>query len=149
MENETYSGYDKVIRDLINQETTLVNTRMSWLLIVQGLLFSGCSQFYDKNLLCSIVLSVVGLCVSLGMKFSFWSSEKAIALILTYWDRYISVNNLSYDDFPPVWAGAGWKLSKKEKLMIKYCGFLQSHTFLPYIFTGAWIIIIFSVMTIK
>lgn len=137
----TKENYDKVIRELIKSETDYVNSRMNWLILLQGLLFTGFYHIFQYCLPLACAISILGILISLIMKRSFWSNEKAIAFILKKWDKFISDNGFEYDDFPPVWAGAYNEIisSKKDKFLEKELHFFTAHKAMPNIFIFIWL----------
>ncbi len=151
-EKQCNPGYDKEIRHLIECETNLVNGRMNWLILSQTLLFTGYSTIYRQhpNSVILIIISTLGILLSIVVRHSFWINEKAIAFILTKWNKYIKDNNLEYDDFPPVWAGGDLKgvvRTKRDRVWSLFSPFLKHHIAIPYLFMLAWsAILIFNLI---
>jgi len=137
-----YSDFDKEIRHLIEIETQLVNGRMNWLILSQALLFAGYCSIYEVQVSSPIliIISVLGILLSVVVRHSFWMNEKAIAFILSKWNEYITSNNLDYDDYPPVWAGDVTSVieSKRDRVWRFFSPILLHHIAIPYLFIIAW-----------
>lgn len=144
MEDYVKRDFDKEIRHLINEETNLVNCRMTWLILLQGLLFAGFCSIFDKDIFIAAFIAVIGIVVSIIIRHSFWENEKAIAFILSKWDNFIKENNLDYNDYPPVWAGCFDDIldNKKDKLWNTCTPYLIHHLAIPKLFTIAWLFIL-------
>ena len=142
-----YPDFDKEIRHLIEFETQLVDVRMKWLILAQSLLFAGFCTICDKDDMCavSIVIAIVGVLLAIIIRHSFWLNEKAIAFILSKWNKYREVNNIDCDDVPPVWAGGDLQSvlqTKSDKRWAKSSPLLRHYQSMPYLFAIAWIAII-------
>ena len=148
--------YDKTIRDLISQETKVVNTRMNWGYLIHSLLFTAFWKVAtDTSVPTSLpkylqlFIIIVGVIFSLSAIYSFWVNERAIAFILSRWDDYLDKNNLKHEDFPPVWAGSAisinntfgikgkWKKWLYQKVYFKL-GFLILYRIIPLLFLLIW-----------
>ena len=85
--------YDKVIRKLIEKETDIVDTRIRWSFLMHSVLLTAYwkvveSANEDKTIYISI-LTIVGVCFSISSLYTVWSSERAIAFILSKWNDFI------------------------------------------------------------
>lgn len=132
------NNYDSVIREMIKEETSIANSRMNWLILLEGLLFTGYSNLSTKGF-SAYVVGILGFFISLCMRYSFLSNEKAIAFIMDRWNIYLKKNNLKYTDFPPVWAGANLQTTRLQTM-------LTAHRFIPLIFMVAWIFLIINTL---
>lgn len=164
MENDTTpkslemqkSDYDKVIRKLIEKETDIVDTRIRWSFIMHGVLFTAYWNVLGSNLENQCwyigIIIVIGVCFAMSSVYSVWSSERAIAFILSKWDKYLLDNRLSSGDFPPVWVGSKDAINNVEETSSKFkkwlyknvcfrMGFMSMYNIIPRIFLLAWIVI--------
>lgn len=85
--------YDKVIRKLIEKETDIVDTRIRWSFLMHSVLLTAYwkvveSANEDKTIYISI-LTIVEVCFSTSSLYTVWSSERAIAFILSKWNDFI------------------------------------------------------------
>ncbi|HEX2924759.1 MAG TPA: hypothetical protein VHP38_00625 [Ruminiclostridium sp.] len=135
------SGYDSVIRDMIKEETSIANSRMNWLILLEGLLFTGYSSLSSKGF-SSYIIGILGFFISLCMRYSFLSNEKAIAFIMDRWNTYLKNNNLKYTDFPPVWAGANLQNTRIQTIM-------SAHRFIPVVFMLAWVVLVINTLLLN
>lgn len=145
--------YDKVIRKLIEKETDIVDTRIRWNFLMHSVLLTAYwkvveSANEDKIIYISI-LTIVGVCFSISSLYTVWSSERAIAFILSKWNNYILNKGYSYDDFPPVWAGStetinnciGVKSEHKKKWyknIFFHMGGMSMYKVIPRSFLFVW-----------
>ncbi|NLI35361.1 MAG: hypothetical protein GX416_02425 [Bacteroidales bacterium] len=143
MEDIKKQNFDREIRKLLDNETKLVNDRMMWFILLQGLLLAGFCSIFSKDIVVSIVISVIGIFISIIIRHSFWESEKAIAFILSKWNKFIKDNNFNYDDYPPVWCGYFDTILKKNDMIWKsLIPFLIHYKAIPRLFAISWIVIL-------
>lgn len=149
-------GYDRVIRKLIEKETDIVDTRIRWSFLMHGILFTAYWNVVNSNIANQYwyigVLIFIGISFSTSSVYSVWSSERAIAFILSKWNKYISDRGLPNDTFPPVWAGSkeavnnleGVTSEFKKWLYKTFCfhmGFMSMYNIIPRIFLLVWIVL--------
>ncbi|WP_321418952.1 hypothetical protein [uncultured Desulfobacter sp.] len=123
-----------VIREMLREETALVNNTMNWLLLLQGLLFAALGTLQSQKFTAAIVSSL-GLCACLSIHISFRFNERAIHFILSKWDSYLLRTELHHDQLPPVWAGAMLETTRYDRL-------LTPRRFLPAAFAIGWIAVL-------
>jgi hypothetical protein len=91
--------YANIVREMIRHENDLVNHRLTWLCVIQGLLFTALGATLDKanHEYIQIGLSLFGIAVSIssyiGLKLANYAIiklktdfEKKISLL--FWPRY-------------------------------------------------------------
>lgn len=148
--------YDKVIRKLIEKETDIVDTRIRWSFLMHSVLLTAYwkvaeSANEDKIIYMSI-LTIVGVCFSISSLYTVWSSERAIAFILSKWNDFILNKGYTYDDFPPVWAGStetinncigvkGERKKKWYKNIYFHMGGMSMYKFIPRSFLFVWFVL--------
>lgn len=148
--------YDKVIRKLIEKETDIVDTRIRWSFLMHSVLLTAYwkvveSANEDKKIYI-FILTIVGICFSISSLYTVWSSERAIAFILSKWNDFILNKGYSYDDFPPVWAGStktinnciGVKNERKKKWyknIYFHMGGMSMYKFIPRSFLFVWFVL--------
>lgn len=141
MSTNKYKDFDKEIRMLIIRESDIVNNRMNYLIVLNGLLFAGFYKIYKEDLCMAGFVSIIGIAIAIVIKRSFWSNEKAIAFILEKWNSYIRENNLNVDNFPPVWCACYNEILKDNKdiFIYKKLKSFETHKALPNIFIFIWL----------
>ncbi|WP_024833608.1 hypothetical protein [Ruminiclostridium josui] len=132
------TNYHNVIREMIKEETSIVNNRMNWLILLEGFLFAAYSSLTTRGFSLYII-GILGFVISLCMRYSILSSEKAIAFIMDNWNRYLKKNNMNYMDFPPVWAGAKLQTSRLQSI-------ITAHRFIPFVFMLVWVCLIINTL---
>lgn len=145
--------YDKVIRNLIEKETDIVDTRIRWSFLMHSVLLTAywkVAESANENKIIYIsILTIVGVCFSISSLYTVWSSERAIAFILSKWNNYIHNNGYSYDDFPPVWAGSietinncidvkSERKKKRYKNIYFHMGGMSMYKVIPRSFLFVW-----------
>ena len=100
---------ERIVRQMIDRETDIVDRRIHWAFLMQSVLFAAYwyvlnSTIDDKNLYIALIISI-GMCFSVSTIYSVWTSERAIAFILSIWNKSLKELGLSCESFPPVWAG--------------------------------------------
>src|SRR5262245_2572475 len=82
---EKLEEYAKITRDMISWEALRMNERSSWLLQLQGLLFTALAFAWDKNRPLIYVLVGVGICSSCIIGKALVAAVKACATIEDEW----------------------------------------------------------------
>jgi len=132
--NEEFNWKERLIalRKMIEHEDNIINHRMSWFGVFQGLLFTAFAATYKSEFknICEfrLLLPYFGIAVSLSFFISFWCSSKALKNLKGIWrgkETEIPPVGLDLDDY-----GMPLKLLR---------------IFLPWHFLP-WIIIITSLM---
>jgi len=129
--------FAKTIRQMIAHEDDLLNNRMNWLLVIQGLLFAALSNLSNKPKLVFVLISF-GFLVSVSCMISFITGEHAIRKLLNHWDKHLEERKLKWQDFPPVFGAA---LDNKTFRILDR--FLSPRRLLPLVFAIGWIIIFY------
>jgi hypothetical protein len=142
--NITTGEYANVIRMMITHEDSLADSRANWLFLVQGLLFTAFSGF-ESNRYITLVLAVIGVIVTISFLISFRISEKAIANLLSFWDKHLEKTGESWENYPPV---IGVDLTSKGALLI-LDRLISPRKILPWVFVVAWVIICVLNLTVK
>ena len=121
MDSET-----KVIRELLTQENTLMDNRMSWFLTLQGFLFAALAFGWDKGASLIAVFGIVGIMSSISVGILMRHTVLAM--------RRLQEKAESFCNGPIVGR------SHKENIAIVH--FLLPWHFLPILFSLAWILLI-------
>lgn len=150
--------YDKVIRKLIEKETDIVDTKIRWSFLMHSVLFTAywevTKSINEDKAWYIWGLIFIGICFSISSIYTVWSSERAIAFILSKWDKYILDRGFSYDDFPPVWAGCteainnyiGVEKQTTKKIYEKiyfHMGGMSMYNMIPKLFLLVWLVVLF------
>ena len=86
--------YHEIIRAMIQHENDLINVRMGWMNVLQGLLFTtlgliiqtGINELYKIFIV--IIISVLGFCISRLIIRGLISASKAIRELLEWWESH-------------------------------------------------------------
>lgn len=124
--------YADAIRTMINNETALVVSRMNWMIVAQGLLFSATGALQAHRLLIG-VLAAIGICFALSMRRELKFSERAIAEILKRWDDFKETRTPDQlAAMPPAFAGGRAEVSWSDRA-------LASRRMLPVLLCVSWL----------
>lgn len=147
------NNYDKVIRQLIEKETDIVNNKINWGFVMHGILLSAywyvINSEVDNLPLYQFLVILVGIIFSTSSIYSLWTNERAIAFILSKWNAYLAQNDLSHENFPPVWAGSQDAVNNildvngKFKIWFYkniyfHTGFMSMYNMIPKLFLFVW-----------
>lgn len=132
--------YAEAVRTMIAHEDNLLNNRMNWLLVVQGLLFAALGSLKDAaspipGLV--YVLIAFGFLISISSKIAFISSDRAIRNLLAYWDEHLKSANRRWQDYPPVFGAA-----IHDRVLMRLDRFLSPRNLLPWVFALGWLVIL-------
>lgn len=136
----TTCDFDKEYRRLIEHETKLVDGRMTWFILFQTLLFVGLKELYDKPFPILVVISLIGIGISIIIRHSFWKNEKAIAFILDQWNKHLNELGCAHEFFPPIYAG--YTINVHKGKIDAIWKFLLHHIAIPWLFVCACIAIL-------
>jgi hypothetical protein len=132
--------YAEAVRTMIAHEDDLLNNRMNWLLVVQGLLFAALGSLKDSASTIPglvYVLIAVGFLISISSKVAFISSDRAIQNLLSYWDEHLKAANARWQDYPPVFGAA-----IQDRALMRFDRLLSPRTLLPWAFAVGWVVIL-------
>lgn len=132
--------YAEAVREMIAHEDNLLNNRMNWLLVVQGLLFAGLGSLADAAAPIPglvYVLIAFGFLISISSKIAFISGERAIRNLLGYWDDHLTATNGRWQDYPPVFGAA-----IHDRTLVRLDRFLSPQNLLPWVFALGWLVIL-------
>ena len=97
------------IRHSLEEECAVRNSRTNWFMVFQVALGGGVLQVLLNQAKCSIpyhavisVVSFVGAISSVCFWYAGWRSEKAVDMLLAFWDELRSENRLEISAFYPV-----------------------------------------------
>ena len=129
--------YAEAVREMIAHEDELLNNRMNWLLVVQGLLFAALDSVKDTPGLVYVLITF-GLLISISSKVAFITSDRAISNLLAYWNEHLKSVNQRWRDYPPVFGAA-----IDDSVFMKLDLLLAPRNLLPWAFVVGWIVILF------
>ncbi|AFY46734.1 hypothetical protein Nos7524_0831 [Nostoc sp. PCC 7524] len=121
----------KSIRSMIEHENNLQNYRLTWLMTIQGLLFTGLGFAWDKKDAMGLVtiFCLVGILVAISTWSALKLSDSALENLVKWWE-----NNKSEQ-----YTGSPIIGLYNRKLTV-----LRPWVALPWIFIGAWLVILFQ-----
>ncbi len=96
--------YAKVIREIIQHENELAHQRITWMVTLNGLLFTGLGLVWGKaeDKAFIFTVSALGMVVGLSTYTSLYLGGKAVMRLQSLW----AVKAVSETDVPPV---RGWE----------------------------------------
>lgn len=129
--NETKEKHADTIRKMNEHENELLNMRFSWFTTLQGLLFASLGFVWKDNLLfVMIIISIMGIVVSLSFLSAIRLTRAAYANLCQWWDEHLP----DYDG-PPLKA---MQLNNK----MTFIRFFRPWRIMPWVFIAAWTILL-------
>lgn len=110
-----------VTRQLIHDENEMINQRMNWFLMLQGLMFAGIAFAWEKNSALCVVFSCVGML-----------SAVSVGILLRHGIITIKKLEQSIEEFDHPVIGRGYKETAP------FIHFLLPWHFLPMLMIVAW-----------
>lgn len=132
--------YAEAVRTMIAHEDSLLDNRMNWLLVVQGLLFAALGSLKEAAPAIPglvYVLIAFGFLISIASKVAFISSDRAIQNLLAYWDEHLKAANQRWEDYPPVFGAA-----IQDRTLMRLDRVLSPRNLLPWAFALGWLVIL-------
>jgi hypothetical protein len=126
--------FEEVIRGMIRHENELLNSRMSWLLTLEGFLFAALGFAWEKDhtRCLALLLSLVGMLVALSAGVMLHCSNRAVARLHDEWcERRKKEANYAGPGVVGFWAG---------NLFLRL---FQPARVYPPLLAAAWLIILF------
>ena len=158
-------AFNEAIRQKLDHEHSVMSNRTGWHHAIQIAMFVAFYTIVALNLsfhYLKISIPVLGILYALSAIYSLWISDKARASILMHWNRFLTRNNLKWEDFPPVSGNPLPHIEKREKdqtirddmnltcidiLFAKYvphCFML--YRFIPLIFIIIWVVCFIEIL---
>ena len=137
----------QVIREMIFKENEMMNSRITWLVTLQGLLFAALGFAWKDGKELIPAVSLLGLSVAFVSAPTLFLSHLAIKQLISVWDKHDKVsdyNNLpiiGYYDHPSKSPSPSTDHSTFDKLMLKLSSRISIWFTLPILFIVAWIYI--------
>ena len=171
--------YNNTIREMINHENEIRNQRTNWFLVIQGFLIAGLCTLCEKGNygILSLLISLLGLTVSISFGYVAWRSTKAVTMAIACWKLFLEEKDEKLSDYPPINLITREIISQKisvddtkigtaefnKKIFDKMyedqtywidkkingLEFLLPYRFLPFVFFLLWIIILFALCYLK
>lgn len=122
-------------------ETSHQNSRMMWILTVQGILFAALTQLdiiKENEKMCEVVLFIVltaGVLLSVSGIYSISVSELSVGRVLDTWDVYNRRRKK-----PSVIAH--WVITAPDQVLNSRARFLMFYSFAPLVMCVAWVVLI-------
>ena len=139
---------NEIIRDMIKHENYLINTRMGWLMTLQGILFGSLGVFYKEEVpsLYFYVLASTGIIISI---LTVWGVASATCAIHNL-EKWYHDHTADFSSYPPVigihcgGVIVSDKLSKSNFRNV--INFMKKHVtpwqLILVVFVAAWILIL-------
>ena len=152
-------AFNEAIRQKLDHEHSVMSNRTGWHHAIQIAMFVALYTIVASHLpfhFLKTAIPILGILYALSAIYSLWISDKARACILMHWNRFLTRNNLKWEDFPPVSGNPLPHIEKSEKdqtirddmnitcidiLIAKYvphCFML--YRFIPLIFIIIWVV---------
>jgi hypothetical protein len=122
-------GAADTVREMIKNESELINHRISWMVTLQGLLFAALGFAWKDGRQLIYVIAILGIAISISTFSSLMLSAMASRSLLNDWNE----NKPTDYNGPDV-------IGYRSKA--KYLSFLRPWFFLPFLFALAWISVI-------
>lgn len=170
----TMDNYHNIIRQMIKNEDEVRNQRTNWFLIIQGFLIAGLCSLCEKDNIgvLSLLISLLGLSVSVSFGYAAWRSTKAVTMAIACWKLYLEKHGKTLSEYPPInlitkeiishkvdvadthIGSAEWNKQIYDKMYegkssymdrkINGLEFLLPYRFLPVVFFAFWVILIIA-----
>ena len=112
----------EIIRAMIRHENDLTNHRLTWFVLVEGLLAAALGQVFQKSFEVTEAIGVIGLLVSVPTLYSAWCANQAVKRLKKWWrsnkpGNYAGPDVIGHDSgiallfpsfFMPIVMGCGW-----------------------------------------
>ena len=147
----------KYVRDYIVHEDSLINFRLNWLLVIQGLLFAAYGLSIRESSLANIhefrkVISFVGTTTCILIFLSIFSAVIAIKNLEAFWEkRKKDENQENLKRLPfitggtdPIFNKGDGNLKRLHRLQDKWYIAFLSPLCIPIVFLSAWIHLMFK-----
>lgn len=87
-----HKEYRAAIRQMLDHENTLINSRYTWMLATQSLLFAALGTFWLKDLLVEVMLCGVGMASTSSVGYSLYSANRSVRNLIEDWENYCNGN---------------------------------------------------------
>lgn len=80
---------DEIIRNMIQQENSLISSRMGWMLTLQGLLFGALGFVLKEPLIPNyyiVMISLTGIAISVLTAWGLNNATRAIIILMKTWE---------------------------------------------------------------
>ena len=174
MTAEIMENYHNIIRQMIKNEDEVRNQRTNWFLIIQGFLIAGLCALCEKcnQGVLSLLISLLGLIVSVSFGYASWRSTKAVTMAIACWKLCLEKHEKKLLEYPPInlitkeiishkidvddtrIGTAEWNKTIYDKMYerkfpfidrkINGLEFLLPYRFLPFVFFAFWIVVIIA-----
>lgn len=100
--------YNQIIRELIAHENRVRDDRNKWQYAIYAFMLGGyVTVFVAKNIIVynyiiCLIISIMGLLISLSFIYAAWRSSLAISMALNCWNLALERNRARIIDCPPV-----------------------------------------------
>lgn len=124
----------QIIRSMIEHENNLLNNRITWLMTIQGLLFTGLGFAWDKQDAGGLVIAftLLGIFVALSAFTVLPFFSLSVKSLIAWWDNYRTLHDYDGPDI------VGFRSSRSEVWWL-----LRPWRALPFIFILGWLVILF------
>ena len=136
---------DVVIRSMIQHENDLINSRMGWMITLQGLLFAALGASINRqsgeNTFFLKLIPLIGLFSSLLTAWGIFTAQLAIARLQGWWEKHeekLKVSNTPYEG-PPIIGHTDIKNQKIRRILNRY---ITPWMLLPLVFIISWVTIL-------
>jgi hypothetical protein len=135
-------AYNNIIRSMIEHENSLINNRLNWFILLEGLLLAGLSGLAETFRTLAVVLAIVGIVVSVSFAIEIAVAGMAIGNLLSLWSGRLETEGVRWQEFPPV---IGVPLQKRS-VALALGRYLSPTRFLPPAFVVAWCAVLYYLL---
>lgn len=129
------NDYALIIRDMIRHENEITNNRLTWMLVLQGILFVASASFWRIHWLPLLIITILGVVTSISFFYALLLSRKARIYLRSLWKKKIEKQKELVERIPPVAGDAPIQHRFPT---------LNPWLFLPWVFVSCWVALFLS-----
>ncbi len=101
-EEDKIREYASVIRELIQHENIITNHRLTWMLILEGILFAGAASFWKIHWAPLVVIASLGILTAVSVYHALWLSRRARNHLRQLYQHKLELHPELRQEIPPV-----------------------------------------------
>jgi hypothetical protein len=125
--------YGATLRAMVRHENEVTNHRTTWLMVMQGILFTAASALIKEYMVPTIIVALVGILIALSLGHAIQNSFHSRQYLKGLWRKRIEERGYKIEDVLPLDGGYPGNPA---------ISWLLPNTFIPKVIIGAWILII-------
>jgi hypothetical protein len=133
MDEKEESEYASAIRAMIQHEDKNTNNRLTWLLVLQGILFATSASFWRIHWLPFSAIGILGILTSISFFYVLWLSYRGRIYLRELWKNRVNKKAHLENNIPPVTGDVPQIIQLK---------ILLPRLFLPWAIILCWVVIL-------